>query len=65
MRSLAGQLLIRSMITNDLHIRNMDIRFSKSKYGKPYLENNPDFASHVIHVEPEQFFSCFSIDSIC
>ncbi|MFP7288221.1 4'-phosphopantetheinyl transferase superfamily protein [Shouchella clausii] len=48
-RSLAGQLLIRYIITNDLHIKNRDIRLLKNKYGKPYLENNPDFHFNISH----------------
>ncbi|MGG4046130.1 MULTISPECIES: 4'-phosphopantetheinyl transferase family protein [Paenibacillus] len=48
-RSLAGQLLIRSIIHNDLNIPNTDIRFSKNEYGKPYLENNPDFHFNITH----------------
>lgn len=48
-RSLAGQLLIRSMIQHDLNIPNTDIRFSKNEYGKPYLENNPDFHFNISH----------------
>lgn len=48
-RSLAGQLLIRSIIHNDLNIPNTDIMFSKNEYGKPYLENNPDFHFNISH----------------
>lgn len=48
-RSLAGQLLIRSIIHNDLNIPNTDIRFSKNEYEKPYLENNPDFHFNISH----------------
>jgi 4'-phosphopantetheinyl transferase len=48
-RSLAGQLLIRYIIHNDLNIPNTDLRFSKNEYGKPYLENNPDFHFNISH----------------
>lgn len=48
-RSLAGQLLIRSIIHNDLNIPDTDIRFSKNEYGKPHLENNTDFHFNISH----------------
>lgn len=48
-RSLAGQLLIRYIITNDLPILNRDIRLSKNKYGKPYLKDHPNFHFNISH----------------
>jgi len=35
-RTLIGDILIRTIITEDLGIRNDNISFEKNPYGKPY-----------------------------
>lgn len=37
-RGLYGELLLRKMIIEKLNIKNKDIVFKTSKYGKPYLQ---------------------------
>lgn len=40
-RSLVGEILVRTIITQKLNISNRDIVFGKNQYGKPYLIDYP------------------------
>lgn len=48
-RTLIGELLIRNIIAEELEISNKYIRFSKNQYGKPYLEDHPNFNFNISH----------------
>ncbi len=48
-RTLIGEILIRTIITEDLGIRNDNISFEKNPYGKPYLKNYPNFNFNISH----------------
>jgi 4'-phosphopantetheinyl transferase len=41
--------LIRTIITEDLGIRNDNISFGKNPYGKPYLKDYPNFNFNISH----------------
>ena len=41
--SLYAEVWVRKQITNQLGIQNSEIVFDNGKYGKPYLENYPEF----------------------
>lgn len=48
-RALIGEVLIRTIISKELNIRNKYIKFNKNKYGKPYLENYLNFHFNISH----------------
>lgn len=48
-RSLAGQILVRYIIINNLRIENNHIIFKKNQFGKPYLDNYKDFKFNISH----------------
>lgn len=48
-RTLIGDLLIRTKIFETLKLRTKYIRFNKNEYGKPYLEEYPDFNFNISH----------------
>lgn len=48
-RTLIGEILIRTVITEDLGIRNDNISFKKNQYGKPYLKDYPNFNFNISH----------------
>jgi len=48
-RGLYGELLIRKMIIEKLNIKNKDIVFKSSKYGKPYLEGFENLFFNISH----------------
>lgn len=48
-RSLIGEVLIRTIITEELGISNKYISFDKNKYGKPYLQEYPKFNFNISH----------------
>lgn len=48
-RSLIGEVLIRTLILKLLCIENKLIKFNINKYGKPYLENFPNFHFNISH----------------
>ena len=48
-RTLLGELLIRSIITRELHISNQDIQFKYNKYGKPYIDDKYGFFFNISH----------------
>lgn len=48
-RSLLGDILIRTLIAKYNFNDNKKIVFSTNKYGKPYLEGNPDMHFNVSH----------------
>lgn len=48
-RTLIGDILIRTIITEDLCIRNDNISFEKNPYGKPYLKDYPNFNFNISH----------------
>ncbi|AQS04673.1 4'-phosphopantetheinyl transferase family protein [Clostridium beijerinckii] len=48
-RTLIGEILIRTIIVEKLKIDNKCIRFSKNEYGKPYLKDYPNFNFNISH----------------
>lgn len=48
-RSLIAEILIRTIIVENLKINNKYIKFNKNKHGKPYLENYPNFNFNISH----------------
>lgn len=44
MRSAAGKILTRKLLSHYMNISQEKIKVSKSKYGKPILENNHEFS---------------------
>lgn len=48
-RTLIGEILIRTIICEKLNIRNRNIIFVKNKYGKPYLKDYPNFEFNISH----------------
>ena len=40
-RSLIGEILIRTIVVHELSITNKHIIFHKNKYGKPFLKGYP------------------------
>ncbi|MED4445711.1 4'-phosphopantetheinyl transferase family protein [Bacillus thuringiensis] len=48
-RTLIGEILIRTIICEDLRIRNKNIKFEKNKYGKPYLIGYNNFQFNISH----------------
>lgn len=48
-RTLIGEILIRSIIVEELGIKNRDIVFGANKYGKPYLKGFPSLNFNLSH----------------
>lgn len=48
-RTLIGEILIRTIIIENLNIDNKYIRFNKNQYGKPYLKEYPNFNFNISH----------------
>ncbi|MCB2354682.1 4'-phosphopantetheinyl transferase family protein [Clostridium estertheticum] len=48
-RTLIGEILIRTIIFEVLSIRNKYITFDKNQYGKPYLKGQPKFNFNISH----------------
>ncbi|GAA0120809.1 MULTISPECIES: 4'-phosphopantetheinyl transferase superfamily protein [Clostridium] len=48
-RSLIGEILIRTLIIEEFKIDNSCIKFEKNQYGKPYLSEHPDFYFNISH----------------
>ncbi|EQB86584.1 hypothetical protein M918_13340 [Clostridium sp. BL8] len=48
-RTLIGEILIRTIIVENLKINNRYIRFNKNQYGKPYLKEYPSFNFNISH----------------
>jgi len=48
-RTLMGEILIRTIINRELDISNKHIKFEKNKYGKPYLKEYPKFNFNISH----------------
>ena len=56
--SLFGALLIRYLAETHTQIRQKDLRFSKLSFGKPILENAPDFHFNLSHCKGLIFAVC-------
>lgn len=50
-RSLIGEILIRTIIVEKFKIDNKYINFEKNQYGKPYLKDHPQFNFNISHSE--------------
>ncbi len=48
-RTLVGDILVRTVIMEHLKLRNKYIRFYENQYGKPYLEGFSDFNYNISH----------------
>lgn len=48
-RTVVGEVLIRTIIVENLKISNKYIRFNKNQYGKPYLKEYPNFNFNISH----------------
>ncbi|MEG0308500.1 MAG: 4'-phosphopantetheinyl transferase superfamily protein [Clostridium sp.] len=48
-RTLIGEILIKTIIFQQLRIRNIHITFEKNQYGKPYLKGYPKFNFNISH----------------
>ena len=48
-RTLIGDVLIRTIICNQFHIKNRELTFEYNKYGKPFLTNITDFHFNISH----------------
>ncbi len=48
-RSLVAEILIRTIIIENLKINNKYIKFNKNKQGKPYLKNHLNFNFNISH----------------
>ncbi|WP_459500588.1 4'-phosphopantetheinyl transferase family protein [Bacillus sp. C1] len=48
-RTLIGEILIRTIIAAELKIKNKDIKFQKNEYGKPSLKEYPEFHFNISH----------------
>jgi 4'-phosphopantetheinyl transferase len=48
-RTLIGELLLRTIIFEKLSIENKYITFEKNQYGKPYLKGHPKFQFNIAH----------------
>ncbi|WP_434296521.1 4'-phosphopantetheinyl transferase family protein [Clostridium sporogenes] len=48
-RSLVGEILVRTIITQKLNISNKNIILRKNQYGKPYLIGYPNFKFNISH----------------
>jgi 4'-phosphopantetheinyl transferase len=48
-RALIGEILIRTIILESFNVDNKHISFNKNQYGKPYLEEYPNFSFNISH----------------
>lgn len=48
-RTVIGEILIRTIILKNLESDNKYIRFNKNQYGKPYLKEYPNFNFNISH----------------
>ena len=48
-RALIGEILIRTMIIEEVDIKNENINFGKNHYGKPYLKEFEKFHFNISH----------------
>ncbi|MCB2298660.1 4'-phosphopantetheinyl transferase family protein [Clostridium tagluense] len=48
-RTLIGEILIRTIICEELSVRNKHITFEKNEYGKPYMKEHPEFNFNTSH----------------
>lgn len=48
-RSLLGELLVRQAIIRHTELTNREIRFAANAYGKPFLQNKPEFCFNLSH----------------
>lgn len=48
-RTLIGEILVRTIIIEELEIRNKYIKFEKNKYGKPYIKKYTNFNFNISH----------------
>lgn len=48
-RTVIGEILIRTIIVENLKISNKYIRFNKNQYGKPYLKEYTNFNFNISH----------------
>jgi len=48
-RGLVSDLLIRYIVMTKFKLRNKQLKFSKNKFGKPRLDNIPDFHYNISH----------------
>ncbi|OAB36013.1 4'-phosphopantetheinyl transferase family protein [Paenibacillus glacialis] len=48
-RSVIAELLIRSLIIDQLDIANRDIKFGENTYHKPYLQSHTNFEFNLTH----------------
>ena len=48
-RTLIGEILIRTEIVKEIGIRNEYIKFGKNQYGKPYVKGHPNFNFNISH----------------
>ena len=48
-RTLIGEILIRTIVVEKLDIRNKNIRFEKNQFGKPYLKDYLKFNFNISH----------------
>lgn len=50
-QSMLSEIIVRCLACKYLHIENKSLKFSKNKYGKPYLKNNKNFHYNISHSE--------------
>ncbi|WP_291560032.1 MULTISPECIES: 4'-phosphopantetheinyl transferase family protein [unclassified Clostridium] len=50
-RSLIGEVLIRTIIAEELDITNKCLKFERNQYGKLYLKDHPQFNFNISHSE--------------
>ncbi|MGH0498963.1 4'-phosphopantetheinyl transferase family protein [Bacillus wiedmannii] len=48
-RTLIGEILIRTIIIQKLKISNKYIKFNRNQYGKPFLKDYPNFNFNISH----------------
>lgn len=48
-RTVVGDLLVRSLLSNKLNLSNKQLRFSTDKYGKPFLLNTNKVHYNISH----------------
>lgn len=48
-RTLIGEILIRTIVCEELNIKNKHIVFERNQYGKPYLKENRKFNFNISH----------------
>lgn len=48
-RTLIGDVFIRTVICNQFHLENRDLKFEVNDYGKPFVQNIPDFHYNISH----------------